>query len=137
MFPQHTPSEGTCFSNVTIFIGQNMTQEVKYLNVCVTRYPSWSPATPARPSSAAGGGSQAAVPWPGHETPRRGSHRAYSLPLVLGTTLYFPLTRDWRPGGRGGEKTTTIHTVTEVVYRLSLDLQPHPVGKTVRKRLDN
>lgn len=76
--------------------------------MCVTLYPSWWPAAPVRPFSAARERSQAAGLWPGHETPRRGSRRAHSPPLDLGTTLHFSLTRDLQPGGVGEKKTAAV-----------------------------
>lgn len=72
--------------------------------VCVTQYPSWSPAAPARPFSVPGGGGQAAGLWPGHETRHWDSHQAHSPPLDFGGTLYCPLTRGWRSGGGVGKK---------------------------------
>ena len=106
-----------------------MTEEEKYgsefvtVNVRVTRCPSWSPAASARPLSAAGGGSQATELWPGHETPRRGSHRAQSPPQASAATLHFQLTRGWRPGGGPKDREESglnkTHTVNEVGVSLS------------------
>lgn len=74
------------------------------METCVTLYPSWRPAAPVRPFSAARERSQAAGLWQGHETPRRGSRQAHSPPLNLGAMLHFLQTMDLQPGGGQRER---------------------------------
>lgn len=98
--------------NGKICAGQNVKEEVEHVKcVGVTLFPSWTPASPVKSFSAPGGGSQAALLWPGHETPRRGSHQPHSNPQDFGATLHFQQTRDWRPGGGAGKKIAS-HLIT-------------------------
>ena len=90
--------------------------------MCVTLYPSLSPAASSGPSSAAAGGVRAAGRKPGHETPHRGSHRAQSPLLASGATLHFPQTMDWKPGLGGLREESLIIIGNE--YEV-LQLIPH------------